>query len=368
MESISVEAGTMDGNALTRAPASADDIARAEQNAITATHMETLKEFVGELNKAAKNVLARKRQYDEVFALVTYWSAEVSDRQYLKGHATELWRVFKDTFSFDVGEEPFEIPAQDPRSAFSDICGETLKRAKSGKGRTNLFILYYGGHASAEDGWNGKVTWESDIKGTKKIYWSSFQDRLEEAGCDLLFVFDCCYGGAMMNPAWDFPQRCELLCSSSPKVETIGTEEHSFTAVLTSVLKEEYKKNGNCDIITLSSILSDTGRVESLETDPYYIMLSKPTQPSILLHSTAKPHADALTIPRLKEMSDARVLFKVSFLDYEIKPLVKEWEQFLHFRPGNISSIEAYALDEMAIHCCFETCSCSASVRIHRSH
>ena len=353
---------TARGTARQHAGIPPDAVAR---DPITQAHKERLQQFVGELNEAAKNLLARKRRYDQVYALVTYWSNEVSDRSYLKEHATDLWKLFRNTFGFDVDEAPFEIPAENPRKAFYKAFGAILEKATVGQDKTNLFILYYGGHASIEDGWNGTVTWDSDIRGSQRIYWSSFQHLLEEAGCDLLFFFDCCYGGAMLKPTWKFPQRCELFCSSPPKNKTAGDKNHSFTAELKKALEEEYKKHGNCDIITLSSILSDSKRVDTLNTDPYYSMLSKPTQPSIVLHSTAKTSSNnLLTVPRLQEMSDARVLFKVAFLDHEVLPLVKEWEQFLHFRPSNISSIEAYARDELAMHCCFKARSSSAVMSI----
>jgi hypothetical protein len=53
--------------------------------------MKDLQQLVG---TAAQKVLARKRQYDQVFALVTYWS---DDRPYLKEDAGNLWKLFRDS-------------------------------------------------------------------------------------------------------------------------------------------------------------------------------------------------------------------------------------------------------------------------------
>ena len=270
MGSPTTETEIIDSQPLTQASGSAipSDIQQAKRAAITATHLKTLEELVGGLNTTTQNLLAKERQYDQVYTLVTYWSDKVSDRPYLEEYATDLWQVFKDTFNFDVGKEPFKIPAENPRRAFNKAFQEALERAESEEGQTSLLIVYYGGHASAEEGFSGNITWDSDIKGTEKIYWSAHQSQLEETNCDLLFLFDCCYAGAMINPNWNFPRRCELLGSSYPNVKTVGTKEDSFTRVLISVLKEEYKNNGNCDINILNSILCDTRRYKSLPTEP----------------------------------------------------------------------------------------------------
>ena len=353
MDSTSTTSATMNSTLATlNASAESSEITKR-----TEAQMKHLDQLASELDQAVRNLSTNARQYNRVIGLVTYWSDETSDRKHVKIHAIHLWKLFKSAFGFDVGDKPLELTSTNPRCAFRDAFGDTLARATAKEGESNLLILYYGGHASIEDGWNRKVTWDCDTEGTHKIYWSSFQDQLEEAGCDLLFIFDCEFGGAMINPDWNFPAKCELLCSSSPKVKTVSTKDRSFTAAMVSVLTKEIEEDGFYDINTLSCVLNDTKWIDSLETDPWYAMYTKPPQASIILHSLdrTKIKATPRMLSWLQTMSDARVLLQVSFLNHKSESLSVLMTQFLRLPSSHVSNIEAYARSELLFHGYFRT-------------
>ena len=318
--------------------------------------MKTLNEFVESMQKAAATALGPNRRYDHVVALVTYWSDAVHDRPYLQDQATNLHALFKSTFNFDAGEAPFSIPAEDPRTAFNRAFESALAEAepRTQSKETNLFILYYGGHASVESDRSGRATWDSDDRGTHRIYWSDFQSRLEEVDCDLLLLFDCCHRDAMMSLKWTFKKRCELLCASGPKDKTVRTSDRSFTKLITEILAQEFKHYRQCDILKLRSKLTSSQNMHALTIDPSYRLLSKPVQPSILLHVPAGTGADNSTMLELRRMPDARALLKVPFLDHEIKTQIEHWQQFPKLKPLDASEVELYVASEMVVHCAYE--------------
>ncbi|KAH8653728.1 hypothetical protein BX600DRAFT_471548 [Xylariales sp. PMI_506] len=312
---------------------------------VTARHMASLGTFVESLNKAAKNILHVSRAYNRVAGVVTYWSPEVSDRGYLKQHGTELWKVFNNDYGFEVGKSPFELPntpADRPQNnLLSMIQSVVFTGGISSATENNLFILYYGGHAT-EDGW-----WQPKVKSRTRLRWDLIQSVLAEADCDILFIFDCCYGGDMVDSENTWRRRCELLCSTPPGEEASGIEQQSFTRALVQKLKEERKYHNGCEVITLHSILNDidTRDTFNLTRDPWFMPYSKPgTQISLQPAKDKASGLDPLTPARLRSLSDARVLLKVSFSNPADNPLIKEWERFVRNRPGNILKMKFFVL------------------------
>lgn len=281
--------------------------------------MASLRDPVTNLNESAQNILKTSRIYDQVATLVTYWSDDFADEnlEYMKTHATELWKLFKDEYGFEVGDKPFELPGKPvdkPRSNLQNAIKDVLvnQRISSEKGN-NLFILYYGGHGDE------KARWQPQVKGDVAISWDTLQDDLTEADCDILFIFDCCHGGKMVNSFNKWRRRCELLCATTAEETTLGANKESFTRAITMVLANERKTHNGCDIITLHSLLNNQAMKErlkfELDKSAWYQMYSKPSKPAISLYRIkAKTNgADPMTPARLKSLSNARVLLKVAF-------------------------------------------------------
>ncbi|KAM7221338.1 hypothetical protein V8F06_003306 [Rhypophila decipiens] len=290
---------------------------------VTNTHLKDLDDFSNRLNEVAKHVLKKKQVYDRVVSFVTYWSPNLDDY-----HLDAKKHVI-------TGEGRFKL---DFRKTLWDAA-TTANPTRSGE--TNLFIFYCSGHASTTDGWNGKQTFTSNFHANPDrdgISWDSHGKGLAtEIECDVLFLFDCCFAGAMTNPQWAFQQRCEVLASSSPSVATVSTKNHSFTKALVADLRTSVKSGIPHDI-----------------QDPIHYLYSRPVQPSILLHplkdgSLSPFQQTKLEIPpsvrALETISNARVLFKVTFEDHNDKPLVEEWERAIRSLPlKNVSHFEALAV------------------------
>ena len=171
--------------------------------------MATLQEFLGKLEDAAEGIMKAGRVYDRVSCLVTFW--DDGDRTYLKEHGKRLWDVFRDEYGFETGDEPLALPTapgSDPNDALVEAIRDRVNPKAGGvsdPNSNNLFILYYGGHASKNK--NGAI-WQSKKKGGSVVEWGPCQALLKDKQCDLLFLFDCCYGGAMIDSDRKWRQRC----------------------------------------------------------------------------------------------------------------------------------------------------------------
>ncbi|KAK3374778.1 hypothetical protein B0H63DRAFT_256209 [Podospora didyma] len=335
---------------------------------VTERHMKTLDAFVTKLNDAAQDVMKASRIYNRVACLVTYWAE--GDRPYLKEHGTRLWDVLKNDYGFEAGDKPFEIPKdKSTRALYKAVDEAVFDSDISSKTERNLFIMYYGGHATENGDWQPKV------KSRVSAEWSPCQGLLADADCDLLFLFDCCYGGAMIESKREWKQRCEMLSSAAPSNEASGVEEESFTYGLVEELRRERRMHNGCDIVTLHSLLNSTRSrdVYRLNSDPWYWMpLSrKRGMAAVSLHpmhrvgnNTGPLSANGLTPAQRQSLSDARMLLKVSFSNPSDRPLLEEWKQFLRNRPDNILDVDFYVRTETKLHAVFETHSNTAVMSI----
>lgn len=325
----------------------------AGRDNVTELHVDSLFDFVTDLNRASENILKLERIYDRVAALVTYWADDLTDRQHLKKHGSSLWELFKNTYMFEAGESPFELPGnrklQPNRNLNKKIDDIVFEGGISSEESHNLFILYYGGHATAEFG--GDSLWMPKIKSSMSIDWHSIQNLLKEANCDILFLFDCCYGGAMINPKHKWRKRCDLLTSCPPSSDASGIEQESFTWALVCEMEREIVKHKRCDVYMLHNNLnSKRSRDEhSLTRDPTYLSYSRRGGVSISLqplqNSADGSELQPLKPEELLTLSEARVLFKISFSNPDHSPVLEEWKDFLRNRPSNIAQMKALAYD-----------------------
>jgi Caspase domain len=341
---------------------------------ITETHLRSLREFANDLNVSSEHIVTPPTKYEKVFALIAFWPDAISDRKHIKVQAQDLWHLFKDEYGFNVGQTPFEIPEKNSHNSFAYELLSVLKTCGANRGERDLFILYYGGHAESQ---NGEAIWSSSISTTRKstVRWHDLQSMVEDVDCDVVMLFDCCYGGAMIacELGRSFKRRCELLSASAKGTKASGREEYSFTKALVGALRRERMTHCGSTIARLHKLLNNPHTIEQykLKVEPNYQPLSSTSQPSTRLTAfksaaSPKPGSNILSgLSRQQANSDARVMLKITFEDPTENPQEhkKEFEDFLEWRPGNILAVKWGAGREDAImHAFFKASSTSAIV------
>jgi hypothetical protein len=250
---------------------------------VTETHLSKLRAFIDDLNVSSKYIVTPAIEHDNVFALIAHWPDAISDRKHIKVQAKLLWDLFKDEYGFDVGEKPFEIPEKNSHNVFARALLDACLYKETGR---NLLILYYGGHAENR---NDKAVWRSSTSGNGDsiVRWHDLQSIVEDAECDVVMLFDCCYGGAMIERDFgrSFKRRCELLCASAKGKKASGEEKYSFTEALVGALRRERINHQGCTITRLHKLLnsSATRQQYDLKVEPDYQPLSSTPQPSTRL-------------------------------------------------------------------------------------
>ncbi|KAK1761232.1 hypothetical protein QBC47DRAFT_369427 [Echria macrotheca] len=348
-------------------------------------HLQDLKEFASRLNAAASTSLANKDVYSKVVSLVTCWSPHIrqNDRPHIAAEARSLHNIFNDEYNFSA--HFLELTDDDPKGEFRDAFWDAVKEARPNPKKpdeASLFIFYYGGHADAPQGWSGKQWFSPSRDATldDSVSWDGNAQDLVAYTCDFIFIFDCCYAGAMFNPQWNFRRKCEVLASSSPNMKTAGTKENSFTRTLVSILEKAPKEKAPWDLVQVHQKLADAESMglRRLDQDPMHYFYSRPTKPSILLHKVRDmTAADVRELEVMRPtygdgISNARILFKVTFEDHQHKPILREWEQAIRHLPlDKVKHLQVAAdagrdmpvkdpLKMLRMYCCFETRSSTA--------
>ncbi|KAI6080618.1 hypothetical protein F4821DRAFT_251064 [Hypoxylon rubiginosum] len=334
------------------------------------TRLKRIKHFVDDLNKASQYIVAPRQIYSNIIALVVHWDESISDRPHIGKNAQDLCKLLEDEYGFDVGSGPFKIPEERAQSKFVHELIARQNKLGGKKAEKNLSILYYGGHAELKD---NLPVWRSRQSGHRNgtLKWHECQTYLEDFESDIVMIFDCCYGGSMIDQTFDrnFNRNCEILMASAEKKKASGLKNFSFTAAVVDALREEGKERQGCDMRRLHVILSN--KSTGLKVYPYYAWLSRPMGPSIRLTSMRPSHnaSDSKfprTPPRPLAESDARVLMKVTFEDPTENPdeRKQEFEGFLQWRPGNLLEVQwgAGKEQEVMMHGFFKTESSSAII------
>jgi Caspase domain len=194
-------------------------------------HLKNLQDFIDKLRDSAARVLQARTKYKKVVTLITYWQKpnheEKPPLDHLRTSAKNLRSLFDKVYGFD--NDVFEIP--NDKKAYDAFTKRLRKRIKLIKDdEQSLFILYYGGHGKID---GTKALWKAELsESSGKVDWSSAQITLESSICDKLFLFDCCYAGAMIDRKVDWYGRTELLGSSKPQRKADSRERASFTKAL----------------------------------------------------------------------------------------------------------------------------------------
>ncbi|KAF5010058.1 hypothetical protein FDECE_3776 [Fusarium decemcellulare] len=373
----SIPASTSDETSAKTTSASPSDTSTTDPYEISSAEKKYLKnyeDFIEELKKATHLLLhAGKRRYRHVTGLVTCWPNTLSDRKHIRMHAQDLCRVLRDQYKFDVAEKPYEMDKTRPHSKLNYELGSILEKnapeppEKPGD-RTNLFILYYGGHAVEKNGnwvWRPKENAEAQVE----VSWTSLLAALDDYDYDFLFLFDCCYGSYMIDPGRKFKQRCEILSASERGEKASGKEEHSFTRALVSELKIEAEAQRTCEIMHLHSTLNLREKRETynLIFEPFWERFGLGDTTICLAPmgddvETILPKSEKEIVQSLKRLSDIRVVFKASFKNPKAEPFIQQWKEFLRWRPRNLSDIDWYAMDQTHFETVFKTNSSSAII------
>lgn len=167
--------------------------------------LECLQDFVKDLTAATVVILrSGKRRYSHVKALVACWPDKLSDRPHILKSAKRLCSVLRKKYRFDVSEKPYEMDEKWPHAKFNAELSNRIIETPADftlpqrpDGPSQLFILYYGGHAVQKD---GKMEWRpnEDAECQTKVVWTSLLDLFDGFDGDFLFLFDCCYAGRGM--------------------------------------------------------------------------------------------------------------------------------------------------------------------------
>ncbi|KAL6415507.1 Peptidase C14, caspase catalytic [Ilyonectria robusta] len=246
---------------------------------------------------------------------------------------------------------------------------EDVKPAERPEDPTQLFILYYGGHAVERD---GNMVWRpsENAEEQTEVVWTSILDNFKDFDGDLLFLFDCCYAGNMVNYGRIFNRRCEVFCASNKRKKASGEPEHSFTRALLGELAIEAEMGRGCEIKRLHSVLNLEAKrdIYQLKVEPYWDRFTRLDGTPICLAPLEngggdnRPRDSPGIVQELEALSDARVLFKATFEDPDARPILDEWKDFVHWRPRNLKDIEWYALRETHFQSLFKTNSSSAII------
>jgi hypothetical protein len=330
---------------------------------IGVTHLKNLKQLADTMNGRVKALLEESPKYDKVVVLVAFWEKNISDRPHIVTYATELAEMFYRLYGFKVVpcpmENEFNLSAE-----MNTVLAQISKLEED-----NLFILYYGGHGTVTKG--GSAVWHAtETKGSVYLDWSTAQNPLHRANCDILFLFDCCNALAMVETMPKFKRRCEIL-GASGLVEPAGGYTHtSFTRALFFLLQSYTSPPAIAVFHVYSQLSNKTTWIDyglKLEATPVHKNFSstKDYLSTLRLYSlrqgipatpvgTGEPRVDSRaasvqSLRNMKNITTARMLVALRFENPADKPLPEEFEDWVRARPHNIGSIEFIVEEESKV-------------------
>lgn len=328
----------------------------------TASHLARLEDFAKEMSTAATTILSKRANIARVVVVISYWQDAVG-LDHLRKNAKKLHKFFQEckfeTREYEISREAESV---DLIIAFSEEHRKIRKESNS------LFILYYGGHAKLKE--DGTRVWRSeDHDHAPFIDWSAVTKPVfENSQCRKLFIFDCCFAGAMIDHKPEWQGTCEVLGACSPDVKASARESSSFTRAVCKQLKSR-----TYDICELHSALcdSETMKLYELKATPYYRDWAGQSHSSVI-RSKADSTPDsqevkgtpAETLQRFC-MSTTRVLIQVKFkgnvagFREQMEHAKSDWKRWFHHAPDNIAALAMTAVEEVLLHSLFESNSCT---------
>ena len=301
------------------------------------------------MTRAAKNaLLSRKTYFKKVVAVIVYWET-ATGLEHLRDQADKLGRVFEDRFNFEV--LVYKIPEFIFQRHFIPTISPELDKVVNDQ--DSLFILYYGGHASTVDLTKVRLWKQETCLDSPRIYWSNAMTAFfyTRVFCSILFIFDCCHAGGMIDPTLEWETSCELLEACTADVQASAFEISSFT---TAFLEEV--SNNTYDIRRLHSTLCNTDKRTkyNLAQFPHFQdFMDHPSQ-SLSMHikqvGSPVEFEDLTLTPsdmlaRLTMTSDMTTCIAVTFkctaetFMEELEGIRKDWSRCFKFAPTQCDDI-----------------------------
>jgi hypothetical protein len=221
-----------------------------------------------DLSETAKRVLKNLetgKKYDRVFVLGVYWHESIRKPVYISQHADELLKVFHEEYGYEV-----KTLVLNKEDAYKDLdwalahIGRDLER----KTQENLFILYYGGHGGFGKDRSTRLWQSSQEDAAESVDWYKLQGKLGWFHFDILFLFDCCYAMAMPTEGIAWRKRCEIVGAAGEREKAGGKSEISFTAALTTLLRDDLQDMGYSNAWRLSSVMQSRDYKTTLRSTP----------------------------------------------------------------------------------------------------
>ncbi|KAK1759192.1 hypothetical protein QBC47DRAFT_357079 [Echria macrotheca] len=195
-------------------------------------HFESIQDFTKGLQSALDASWKTRQEpvskYKAVKALLLSWE---DDDLGVEAEIDPLAQLLENVYGYEV--ERWRIPSLGSFRALDNkvrASTESIWEVPS-----SLFILYYGGHARPSRGQGSFPRWSSKRFGATEVDPLSIQSYLENATCDVLFLYDCCH--SIHAGSWDRATGIKEALAAGG-FETIAAEvgEHSFTNLLTNEL------------------------------------------------------------------------------------------------------------------------------------
>lgn len=316
---------------------------------ISERHKTSLEQFKEGLGEAARHILAKRKRYERVVAIIVYWE-NAKNLKHMEKNAKQLCRLFEKKYGFEVTEYVISETCD-----VMDFTADLIPKIRQVKAdEKSLLIMYYGGHADVSK--DRECLWMAENKpSSPKLEWSVAQVTLfKGTQCDKLFLLDCCYAGDMVDRKIPWKGACELLGAASGAATASAKQNSSFTAALIEVLNDT-----GLDIRHIWSLFTDSRKRSDygLEVDPFYWDYTGSQHPPISLR--AMNQNDPGITKAGRGVSDARILIKVIF-EGEASVVMAQWRSFLSSSPKDVSAYEFDVCREASLVTLFQSNSCTA--------
>lgn len=144
----------------------------------------------------------------------------------------DLHDVLSDSYGFEC--DSFKLPSKDSERQLRLKLNHFDKKAEE----TDLFVVYYGGHAEQPGSDSENFYWTATEESTAPcLNWARLQCTVEQMPSDALLILDCCYAAHTARGA--IPKKKEVLAASGWDATAVGgvQSKSSFTAFLIEELK-----------------------------------------------------------------------------------------------------------------------------------
>ncbi|KAK3677510.1 hypothetical protein LTR78_002360 [Recurvomyces mirabilis] len=246
----------------------------------------------------------RTRRYDKTAVQLLYWEDRYDDLK-VKEEIDKLRSVLDDTYGFKVKEEKLvEASPNGERTPQQQVTLCLSKFVYEEGCHRGLLIIYYGGHGIP--GEQGDVRWVGKLRppqsGTNddrvsnnehlernSIVWSQVEPIISNSAADVLLILDCCEAGRLVHPKRRTARSFfEFLGACSQGETTRAPGEESFTAALTSALRELSKRDRAFSTFELWQLIMEHPNFPGDEQTPVLIE-RRPGEHIVISHKGVGP-------------------------------------------------------------------------------